>query len=129
MALKPKPYPKSLGACADLLFLKRQERLAADKVAAGLKSEEEALKTHIIDNLEKGSAGAVGKTHKVIVGTDWKPVVSDWPAFYAYVKKNNAFDMLQKRVGEAAIVARLEDGKKVAGVEKFTYVTISLTKV
>jgi hypothetical protein len=129
MAVKPKPYPKSLGACADLLFLKRQERLAADKVAAALKAEETALSDYIIDNLPKGDAGAVGKTHKVIVSTEDKIIVEDWGLFYAYVHKTKSYDMLQKRLSDAAIQARINDGKKVPGTGTFKAVKVSLTKV
>lgn len=119
-------FPKSMAACADLLFIKRQERLDADKFAAGLKAEEEALITHIIDNLPKDSGGAIGKTHIVEVTTKVKQVVKDWPLYWAYVSKNKAWDLVQKRVGEAALQARLDDGKKVPGIEPFVVVGVSL---
>lgn len=129
MALKPKPFPKSMGTCADLLSDLRQERLAADKVAAALKEREEALKDYIIDNLPKDSSGAFGKRYKVKVEQAEKPVVKDWNIYYAYISKNKAWDLLQKRVGEAALQARLDDGKKVPGIEMFHYAKVSLTKV
>lgn len=129
MAAKPKPYPKSMGACADLLFLKRQARLELDRQAAAAKAEEVALENHIIDNLPKGDGGAVGRTHKVIVKTEDKLVVSDWPVFYAYLAKNKTFEMLQKRISTTAIQERLDDGKKVPGIGTFTAVKVSLTKI
>ena len=131
MAAKPKPYPKSLGACADLLFDLKQERLAADKVAAELKARETALIDHIIEKLPKGDAGAIGKHHKVVVGTKDVPQVAadQWEVFYKYVAKNKAWDMLQKRLGTEAIKARLDAGKVIPGVKMFKAVTVSLTKV
>lgn len=126
---KPKPLPKSMAACADLLFERREKRLAADKVAAALKAEETALINHIIDNLPKDSSGAMGKHHKAQVITETKQQVKDWPVFFAYVSKTKAWDMLQKRTSDAAVQARIDDGKKVPGVEPFTVVKVSLTKV
>lgn len=128
MAAKPKAFPKSLGACADLLYQMRETRLAADKEAAALKSEENRLKEHIINTLPKDSGGAVGKTHKVIIVTKTKQQVKDWDKFWAYVGKNKAWDLLQKRIADVAVQARIDDGKKLPGVEAFTVVDVSLTK-
>jgi hypothetical protein len=126
-----KPYPKSLGACADLLFDLKTERLAADKVAAELKSRETALTDHIIEKLPKGDAGAVGKHHKVIVSTKDVPQVApdQWEDFYKYVSKNKAWDLVQRRLSTEAIRARLEAGKTIPGVKLFKAVVVSLTKV
>jgi hypothetical protein len=134
LALK---VPKSLGACADKLFDIKQERLAAQKIVDALKADETLLSNHIIDNLAKGDAGAVGKHHKVIVKTEEVPQVKDWEAFYAYVKANNAFDLLQRRINPAALKDReeaLADNKRakvkvIPGTEKFTAVKLSLTQV
>jgi hypothetical protein len=126
-----KKLPKSMGACADLLFEVREQRLAADKVAAALKADEELIKTHIIDNLDKGSTGAAGKHHRVQVVRKRKHVVNPehWPNFFGWVSKNKAWDVLQRRINEEAIKARIESGKKIPGVEPFDYVAVSLTKV
>lgn len=123
-----KSFPKSLGACADLLYEKRQTRLAADKAAAALKEEEQALVNHIIDTLPKDSGGAVGKTHKVIVLTEVKQQVKDWDLFWPWVAKNKAWDCLQKRISDGAVQARIDAKKVVPGVEPFNVVKISLTK-
>lgn len=121
-------FPKSMAACADLLSDYRQERLDADKAAAELKSREQALIDHIVDNVDKAGKGAVGKRFTVRVVTKNKPVVKDWPKFYAYVQKHSAFELLQKRLGEKAIEERIDAGKKIPGVGSFTAVTVSLTK-
>lgn len=121
-------FPKSMGACADLLSQYREERLEADRHAAELKQRENALQSHIIANLDKSSNGAVGKTHTVRVVTDIKPAVEDWDAFYEYVRKNKAFDLLQKRLGERAVQDRWDNEEEIPGVGTFTVVKVSLTK-
>lgn len=127
-----KKLPRSMGACADLLFATREKRLAADRVAAELKAEEESIKQHIVDNLAKEDlTGGAGKTHRVQVVRKWKPRVdpTKWDKFYAWVSKNKRFDLLQKRLADVAVKELLAEGKKVPGVEQFHYVDVSLTKL
>jgi hypothetical protein len=121
--------PKSLGACADKLFELKQDRLALEKVVDAMKANETALTDHIINNLPKGDTGACGKHHKAVVVTEDIPRAEDWDKVYAYIKKHNAFELLQRRLNSAAVKERLEDGKKVPGVGSFTAVKVSLTKV
>lgn len=128
MTAEPFPYPQSMGACADLLYEYRQKRLDAEKVAAALKEKEDALKEYIIDNLDKDSGGAIGKAYKVEVVRGEKPVVDDWPAFFAYVGRTKAWDLLQRRVSEKALADRIADGKKIPGWKPFNTVGVSLTK-
>lgn len=131
----PKKFPKSMGACADLLYDLREKRLTADKAAAELKMQENALKEHIIDNLDKASTGAIGRHHKVRVIIKPKPQVRDWDAFYKYVKRTGAFELFQRRISEPAIVERTtfdkneQIKKTVPGIEFFKAVDVSLTKV
>lgn len=120
-------FPKSMAACADLLYDLRQERLAADKIAAAKKADEQALIDHIINSLPKDSGGAVGKHHKIETYNDEKLVVKDWDKLYGYIKKFGKFELLQRRLGETACQELLDDGKKVPGVEKFVVVKVSLT--
>lgn len=131
LALKaPKlKIPKSMGACADLLYDMKQERLAAERVVDAMKNNENILLTHIIDNLPKGDTGACGKHHKAVVYTESIPRVEDWDKTYAYIKRHNAFELLQRRLNAAAVKERLEDGKQIPGVGSFSVVKVSLTKV
>jgi hypothetical protein len=128
-----KALPKSIGACADLLFLTRQERLKLDKAAAELKAEEARITNHIIDNLDKrNETGVAGKHHRVQVVRKRKYRVDPlkWDAFFRWVGKNNRFDLLQKRISDDAVKAVIEESrKKLPGVEPYDYVTVSLTKV
>jgi len=127
-----KKLPKSMGACADLYYDIREQRLAADKAAAALKAEEVRVANYIINNLDKNSTGAAGKHHRVQVITKIKHRINPekWENFYAWVAKNKAFDLLQKRISDEALRERLANSKaKIPGVEPFNVVTISLTKV
>lgn len=122
--------PKSLAQCADLLYEIRAERLLQQKVVDELQAKETLLKNHLIDNLPKSEAsGVAGKVARVSIGVDEVPRVEDWDKLYAYVKKNNAFELLQKRVANVAVEERWEHGKEVPGVGRFKVVKVSLNKL
>ena len=121
--------PKTMGACADLLFETRNKRLAAQKVVEELETNERMLKEHIINNLPKTDTGASGKLARVSVVTKAVPQVKDWTKFYAFVKKTGSFDLMQKRLSDAAVRERWENGKAVPGIEAFNVVTVSMNKL
>jgi hypothetical protein len=123
--------PKSLGACADLLYDLREKRLAAQKVVDAFATDETALKEHINENLPKGDTGASGKHHHISVYTDPVPRIEDPDALYAHIKKTGDFDLLQRRLNNAAVKERWDDPKNkkgVPGVGTFNVVKVSLTK-
>lgn len=128
---KPKfKFPKAMGACADRLYELRQKRLEEQKKVDLIEAEEKALKEHIIQNLPKSEAsGVAGKLARVTVVTKQIPQVKDWDAFYKHVKKTGQFDLMQRRITDAAIKERWEAGKEVPGVEHFNAVSISINKV
>lgn len=122
--------PKTIGACADRLYKLREERYALNKKIDEIKEEEARITEHVINTLPKSEAtGVAGKTARVAVKTKVVPQVHDWTAFYAFVKKTGAFDLMQKRLSDKAIAERWENKKAVPGVEPHNLVTLSLTKV
>jgi len=122
--------PKSMAACADLLYTTRQDRLALQKTVDALEGFEKALKAHVIDNLPKSSAtGAAGKVARVQVVSEDVPQVKDWEKLYAHIKKTNSFDLLNRALNKKAVEARWDNKKKVPGVEEFKVVKVSVTKL
>jgi len=122
--------PKTLGLCADELYNTREQRKALQKEVDALTEKESLIKEHLINNLPKSDAsGVTGKLVRVTAVTKTVAQVKDWDKFYAYIKKNNAFDLMQRRVSEAAVQERWEGKKKVPGVEPFNVVSISINKV
>lgn len=122
-------FPKEIGACADLLFRMRERRLTAQKAVEAMEKDEGALKEHIIQTLPKSKAsGVAGKLARVTVELKEVPQVKDWPAFYKYVKRHDAFDLLQRRLSKEAVELRLEDGD-LPGVEVMKIPFVSMNKV
>jgi len=131
MAVKSPDYkfPKSFGACADLLHELRQKRLAAEKVASAIEDEEKALKDYIITNMPKSEGGAIGKAYKVLIVKKLIPQIEDWGALCDFVKKTKRFDFFQRRLSNEAVMNMWEEGKKVPGVKQFEALSVSLTKI
>lgn len=130
-AEKPKfKFPKTMGACADRLYELRQKRLEEQKKVDLIEAEEKALKEYIIQNLPKSEAsGVAGKLARVTVVAKEIPQVEDWDAFYKYVKKTGNFDLMQRRLTDAAVKERWEAGEEIPGVKHFQVVTVSINKV
>lgn len=122
--------PKTLGACADLLYTTRERRLKLQKEAAELEAQEKTIKDHIINTLPKSEAsGVAGKLARVTVTTKEVPSVKDWDKLYKYIKKTGEFDLFQRRLVNDAVQERWEAGKEIPGVERFTAVSVSINKL
>jgi len=133
-AAKPKKpvikMPKTIGACADMLYELRAKRSAAQKIADELEAQEKAVKEHIIQTLPKSEAsGVAGKVARVTVVTKDVPQVENWDDFYKHVKKTGSFDLMQRRLADTAVKERWDAGKQVPGVKVFHAVSVSLNKL
>lgn len=129
---KPRTFklPRTVAACADRLYACREERAKAQRVVDALEKEEKALKEHLIQMLPKGEAsGTMGKVAKAYVYS--KPIyqAQDWPKVWAYVKKHDAWELLQKRLSTEAVAERFEAKKKIPGIGVFNVVSVSCTKL
>lgn len=131
----PKP-PKSLGLCVDKYHAARQARLNLEKEVEKLKAVESFWNDHIIRNIPKGDGGAVGKEYKAIRVEEDKFSIEDDKAFYDYVKKNSAFDLLNRAINQKAVRERMGDEKflkkfpkGVPGTKKYVAIKLSVTKV
>jgi len=129
---KEKALPKTLAQCADLLYQTREARLRQNKVVEELQRLETRLKDHIIETLPKSQAsGVAGRVARVQLDTKSVPQVQEeaggWDKFYAFVAKAKRFDLMQRRLNDAAVKEMWEAGKDVPGVGKFNVVTVSCT--
>jgi len=123
------PENMSLGTAIDLLYDKRAGRLHLEKDIKRLKSEELALRIYIKQLLDKASLeGGKGQTASASIVHQTEPTAKDWPAIYAFIRENDAFDMLQRRLSSTAVKDRWESGIIVPGVEKFDTWDLSVTK-
>jgi hypothetical protein len=122
-------FPKTLGACVDVLYKTREQRLKAQKEVDDTKAKEEALKQYILANLVKQDSNKFGgKLATATISRRTCAHVTDWDTFFPWVAETNSWDMVQKRVNDTAYRARLDENVEVPGVEPFEVVSINLTK-
>lgn len=127
-------FPSKLGACIDLAYRLRAERLSFQKKMEDqlekLKAEEKAINDHIINTFTKADInGAKGSICTASLNPFVVPHVKDWPKVWQWIAKNDAWDLMERRMAKVAYRERLEAGQMIPGVERFDGVKLSLTKI
>lgn len=122
----------SLGKQIDKLAKLRQDKVGLDAKVKDVEAQINALKAEILESLQSsGMQKASSKTLTVSVKQDVVPEVTDWDAFYAFIKKSNNFHLLQRRVSSPAwreLHEQLAAKKKeVPGTTPFVKVDLSIT--
>lgn len=102
---------------------------ARDKEKAKLQKIGDEIQDRFSNDSINGYTTANGNKAelKTITGAS----VTDWSKLAAYIYKNKALALMQRRINKAAWLERLEarKGRPLPGVKKFERVTLSVTKV
>lgn len=125
--------PKTLGAAVDLLYTRRQARIAkereVDGLIASLKTLEQEASEHIQNLLKaQGLTSARGELATATIVPREVPVVEDWDKFYAFMFKKKDGALLQKRLAVTHVKELLEDWKTIPGIVMNEFKELSLTK-
>lgn len=124
------PRLVKLGDIVDMLYKLRMERAALSKLEDAVHKTETQLKEHCIKQFKKPDLqGARGKIAVAELKPKVVPQMKDWRKFCTYVKRENAFDLLQRRLNELAVKERWDNNKAVPGVDRFNTVVLSVNKV
>jgi len=124
-AAKKKPVLKNL--LVELISFKRAKEKVNAQLAVLQKASselEDKILQHFTDE-EISSVRVPGGLATKIV--EVVPQVDDWDAFYAFVRKQDAFELLQKRITSTAWRERVDAGQEVPGVGTFNRVYLKLT--
>ena len=129
LRLKGQNDMSTTGQIIDKLLKLRNRRLAASRKVENLRAEERVIEEDLVANLrsqklEKASGKFGSFSYRVVpVGK-----VEDWDAFYKYIKRTGAFELLERRVAQKPLRERLEDTKSAPkGVVIESFVKVSLT--
>jgi hypothetical protein len=113
----------------DGLYDLRAQRLAIEKQVTELKLRETATKEEILSILnEQGLNGAKGLTATAAITHKTVPLVTDWEQVYAFIRDQDMFALLQKRLTVTLWSALAEDGVAVPGTEPQVVTDLSLTR-
>lgn len=107
----------------------REKRLAADKAAEKLKTEETDLKTRIIHKMRDNHLTALGGNGGITTLTvKKKPQAQDWLLTYEFIRERNAFHLLHKRLTEEAVREYWNEGIPVPGVVEVEIYDLTISK-
>jgi len=125
--------PKSLAACADLLYKLKAQRLSENTAVKELAEDETALKNYLIDTLPKGDAsGVAGKIARVTITKTPVPTIKDSDALWKAIKRNPkkwGALIAAPAIDMSVLTAMFDEGKIPPGVETFNIIKVSLNKV
>lgn len=112
---------KSLSELALAAKAAQEARLEADRVAKGLKSEEDKLFGELqLAMMAAGLSYFHIPSVEVKIEEKVKPYISDFGQLEGYIKEHGALDLLQKRLTESAVKLRWDDGIQIPGVGVLT---------
>lgn len=101
----------------------RDRRLLADKVAEELKEKETALKVELMASMTDANLNVAGNSEVFFTLREKeRKKVLDWNVVYEYIRENNAFDLLQRRLNEAAVEEREEE---IPGITSYKFQDLS----
>lgn len=116
-----------MGTLADLFWQVKNQRLAADKEAKALKSQEDAAEAKLIEQMLRQKVTATGGKDVILTLPSPKeePVVQDWQEFWKFIKSQDDMSLFERRPGRAAIKERWLNGEDIPGVSKFPVYKLS----
>lgn len=93
------------------------------------KEKLDELETQIIEAMKKEKLTEFGGTGgRLIYNRKAVPTVKDWNELYKYIKKNDAFFLLEKRTSVTAYREILDSGQTLPGVETFFKESLTLSR-
>ena len=96
-----------------------------------LKEKQERLQNYLLDFLNRsGLQNAATETGIFYKQEDIIPTGADWSKFYAWVKENDAFDALEKRITRTFVKSWMDDhdGTPPPGVSVFRKYKVAIRK-
>lgn len=118
------------GSLIDLVFVLREQRALIEARAELIKADEDRIKEHLIQRMTKSELRALsGKLAKCSLTESEVANAKDWDAINAFIEKEDAWDLRNKALNQAALRARREAGVEVPGVEWFKNVKINVRKL
>ncbi len=103
----------------------RDERLKLQRQTDRLKEQETELKLEVAAAIKLSGLKKVANVTYVL---KVKAVAKDWEAIHAYIIENDAWDLMEKRLGQRACGERWDDKIEIPGVGKFPIDDLSIGK-
>ena len=110
------------------LVVEYKKLKAAEKKFSDQKKVVEELKANMLLEMENiGTSTYNGNKGVVSIAQYEVPVVDDWEQVYEYIHKNEAYDLLQRRITSAAWRDRIDEGETIKGIQPMTQNRLRIT--
>lgn len=117
---------------ADLALQRDDLRTRKQELEKQVKALEEQLKDNEFAILEQLDAQGVTRSgvgpYSMSISETTVGNVTDWDQVFQYIRDNDAFHLVQRRLANAAYAEQLELGEGLPGVEPFTKRSLNFRK-
>ena len=97
--------------------------------AKSLTKDKEEIEKLLIDEMDKVNTDTISNAFGTFKRTATKmPQVEDWEAVHKYIRENDAFYLMYKRIGQVAYQELIDAGSTVPGINTYTKNGISVYK-
>lgn len=115
------PSAVTIGKKIDKVFELRGKKAALEASVSAIKEQLDTLEGELMGEMaQAGMEKAATKLGTASVSISVVASVEDWDSFLAYVYKNKAGHLLQRRISDPAWRELMELGKKVPGTVPFS---------
>lgn len=111
------------GNLIDQIFELRERIRELDRQSQSLKDEKTTLEDQLLKDLDaQGVQSVSGRRATASISENIVPSIEDWDSFHAFIRKNNAFYLLQRRANPAPYRELIQQrrGRKIPGVTSVT---------
>lgn len=110
----------NLGQLAKLAHEIREQKRELEKQAKALGADFDALKEVIYQRLDEQGVDRTSVEGISLSKSDTlQPTVTDWDAVYGYIRDNDLFALLQRRVTSTLWKEIIDSGEQVPGIDSF----------
>ena len=130
MSAQLKPI-ETVGGLIDELFLLREQRRRLAETDKDLRDQYSELEARLIAALDQQEATqARGRSATATLNEEELATVIDWHLVHDFIRSQNAFFLLQRRINSAAWrEAAAERGEPIPGTTVFTKRSIALRRI
>lgn len=120
----------ALGNAIDAIGKMKLQLLPLEAKVSAMKKKIDEAENKLLARVQKSKLdGASGKIARAVVDKDEIPRIDDYEALSKWIKKKDAFDLLQKRISKEAWKLRVDEGIKVPGVSVFNKVSLKVALI
>lgn len=125
------PAPETVGGLIDELFLLREQRRKLAETDKNLRDQYSELEARLIAALDlQQTSMARGRSATATLNEEELATVTDWSQVHEFIRSQNAFYLLQRRINSAAWrEAANERGEPIPGTMVFKKRSIALRRI